>query len=228
ATFPPVLAVQLRGARRRFVGLRRGTRRRVVGRRPGAACPDAARAHRDGDDDAHDHGVVPYRAVVEDVDDQEREHRHDRGPIHPRVPDPVPAQHCIPLDALGHEATIPPPPVAVNGPSLWSWTRSPTGHESAGLDCEVADSFSALDARWRACCSFRLEGRAARPTAALLLSTRCDGSPSASSQAALSTSTGGSGTLGQSGTWRKANPRPARPPALVAHCGAGGADGPSI
>jgi hypothetical protein len=30
------------------------------------------------------------------------------------------------------------------------------GDESAGLDCEVADPFSAFDARWRACCSFRL------------------------------------------------------------------------
>src|SRR4051794_14165398 len=47
ATFPTGLAVQLRGVRRGFV------------RGHGAPSPDAARAHRDGDNDAHDHGVVP-------------------------------------------------------------------------------------------------------------------------------------------------------------------------
>jgi hypothetical protein len=29
-----------------------------------------------------------------------------------------------------------------------------TRHEPASLDCGVADPLSALDAKWRACCSF--------------------------------------------------------------------------
>src|SRR3954470_15840440 len=111
---PVGLAVQLRDARRSL----------VLRRLRGARSSDSARLHRDRDDDEHDHAVVPYGAVVEDVDDQQRERRRDRRPIHPGVPDPIWTPHSMPVDALAHRATIPPPPVAVKGRSLWSWTSN--------------------------------------------------------------------------------------------------------
>jgi len=104
-------------------------------------------------------------------------------------------------------------PQGTNPPASTARSPTPSAHSTPG-------GAPAAPSAWK--------HGAARPTAALLSSTRCDGSPSASSQAAISTSTGGSGTPVQSGTWTKANPRPARPPALVAHCSTGWAGGPSI
>jgi mannose-6-phosphate isomerase-like protein (cupin superfamily) len=142
----PLLSARRRS--RRFADQLRDARRSFVVRRRRARSPDSARAHRDRDDDEHDHADVPYGAVVEEVDNQQRERRRDRRPIHPGVPDPIRTQHSTPVDALAHRATIPPPPVAVKGRPSGRGHARHQGTNPAGLDCGAADP-GALDAGWR-------------------------------------------------------------------------------
>ena len=62
-----------------------------------------------GDDDEHDHADVPYGAVVEDVDDQQRERRRDRRQQArcPDQPAPLFLPQCGTSSALGAVAARP-------------------------------------------------------------------------------------------------------------------------
>jgi hypothetical protein len=61
-----------------------------------------------------------------------------------------------PVDAPGHGATILPPPVAVNAVRSGRGHARPQGTNPPASTAKSPTPSAALDARWRACCSFRV------------------------------------------------------------------------